>query len=79
MRFALERLLPEAQTDRRLFIEERLVIGPKKTLILVNCVGRHFLLATAADVITPMGEVLPLTESNYRAESPTASRQQGTL
>jgi hypothetical protein len=79
MRFALERLLPEAQTDRRLFVEEKLAIGPKKTLILVNCVGRHFLLATAADVITPIGEVLSLTESNSRGESSTASRQQETV
>lgn len=79
MRSALEKLFPEAQSDRRIFIEERLAIGPKKALILVNCVGRRFLLATTTDVITPMGEVLPFTEGSSRGESPAATRQQETL
>jgi flagellar biogenesis protein FliO len=38
-------------------IEERLQFGPKKTLLLVSCHGRRFLVATAGETIAPLIEV----------------------
>jgi len=57
-RTALGRLLSPAP-GHRLLIEERIAIGPKKTLMLVSCAGRHFLVATAGDFIAPLIEVRP--------------------
>jgi flagellar biogenesis protein FliO len=57
-------------SEQRLSIEERLVIGPKKTLMLVNCDGRRFLLATAGDMIAPMIELSP--SGNADLDDPTA-------
>jgi flagellar biogenesis protein FliO len=53
-------LLPASAAPKRLIsIEERMEIGPKKTLMLVNCAGRRFLLATTGDSIAPLGEIRP--------------------
>ena len=49
--------------ERALRIEERLTLGGKKSVTLLICHGRRFLLATSDDVLTPMGEVLPLSET----------------
>jgi flagellar biogenesis protein FliO len=38
-------------------IEQRIAVGPKQSLILVNCAGRRFLLAMAGDSITSPVEV----------------------
>ena len=38
-------------------IEERLHLGPKKSLLLVNCHGRRFLVATAGETIASLIEV----------------------
>lgn len=46
--------------ERALRIEERLMLGGKKSVTLLVCHGRRFLLAASGDVLTPMGEVLPL-------------------
>jgi len=78
-RGALERLLPKARSDRGLFIEERIAIGQKKEVILVNCAGRRFLLATAADVVASMGEVLPCPGPKSGGESFGSSQQQESL
>ncbi len=48
---------PQAE-DRSLFIEERLSFGPKKQLLVVNCYGRRFLMASSADAVTSLVEVL---------------------
>jgi flagellar biogenesis protein FliO len=40
-------------------MEERLSLGPKKTLFLVDCAGRKFLVAAGADTIVAMTEVRP--------------------
>jgi hypothetical protein len=52
---------PEAP-QRLMSIEERLVVGPKKSLMLVTCAGRRFLFATTDDSITAPIEVRPFTE-----------------
>ncbi len=65
-------------SEQRLSIEERLVIGPKKTLMLVNCDGRRFLLATAGDMIAPMIELSPSDSNDADSTTTgTASRKAG--
>jgi hypothetical protein len=59
-RAAFERLVRNVQSSGRLLaIEERISIGPKKTLMLVSCAGRRFLVATASETVGPLIEVLP--------------------
>ena len=80
MRLAFEKLSRTAHPpDRCLSIEERLVIGPKKTLMLVNCEGRRFLLAMAGDMITPMIEVRPLAEDTFRGVESGIAVHKGCL
>jgi flagellar biogenesis protein FliO len=43
--------------ERVLAIEDRVVIGPKKSLVVVRCHGQRFLIATAGDSIGPVIEV----------------------
>jgi hypothetical protein len=38
-------------------LEGRLSLGPKKSLVLVNCRGKSVLLALGSEVITPIMEV----------------------
>jgi flagellar biogenesis protein FliO len=49
-------------------MEERLSLGPKKMLFLVECEGRKFLIATGADTIVTMTEVRS-TEKRRKAEN----------
>jgi flagellar biogenesis protein FliO len=44
-------------TQRLLAVEERVIIGPKKTLLLVRCRDQRFLIATSGDTIGPVVEV----------------------
>jgi len=79
-RSVLERLsLPARSSDRLLSIEDRITIGPKKTLMLVNCAGRRFLVATAGDAIVPMIEVRPLRNDGVSGEFDAGERQEGVL
>jgi len=58
-----QRFLQTAEAPPPLMsIEERLAVGPKKSLVLIACSGRRFLLATAGDSITAPVEVRPLPE-----------------
>jgi flagellar biogenesis protein FliO len=43
--------------ETALRIDEKLSLGPKKTLFLVACSGKQFLVATGADTIVSMVEV----------------------
>ena len=64
MRGTFQTLLRTADPPKRLIsIEERMAIGPKKSLILVNCAGRRFLFASSDDSMTPLVEVKALTET----------------
>jgi len=49
-----------AHVDNVLALDGKLSLGPKKTLFLVNCKGRQFLVATGAETIASMVEVLPV-------------------
>lgn len=56
----LRRFAPAAGcTERSLAVEERVAIGPKKSLILVRCHGRRFLVASAGDTVGPFVEIAP--------------------
>ena len=43
--------------DRALVVEDRVALGPKKSLIVVRCHGQRFLIATAGDTIHPLIEI----------------------
>lgn len=43
--------------ERVLAIEDQVAIGPRKSLLVVRCHGRRFLVATAGDTIGPVIEV----------------------
>lgn len=49
--------LSREEGSSMLRIEERLHLGPKKELILVNCDGRHFLIAVTGETISPFMEI----------------------
>jgi Flagellar biosynthesis protein, FliO len=49
-----------SRVDNVLALDGKLSLGPKKTLFLVNCKGRQFLVATGAETIASMVEVLPV-------------------
>ena len=48
--------LPTA-SEMPIRLEGRLNLGPKKSLVLVNCRGKSVLLAMGSEVITPIMEV----------------------
>jgi hypothetical protein len=51
--------------ERLLVLEDRLAIGPKKSLALVQCAGRRYLVAVSGDAIAALQEV-PSRESRPR-------------
>ena len=56
----LRRFTPTASSAPRvLAVEDRVTIGPKKSLVVVRCHGRRFLIATCGDTIGPVIEVTP--------------------
>jgi flagellar biogenesis protein FliO len=42
--------------DAPLHAEARLSLGPRKSLVLVNCCGRRVLVGIAGDAMVPLGE-----------------------
>ena len=48
---------PRAAGDAPLLLEARLGLGPKKSLVLVNCCGKRVLLALSGDTIHPVMEI----------------------
>ncbi|MFZ0632235.1 MAG: flagellar biosynthetic protein FliO [Acidobacteriaceae bacterium] len=46
-----------AGTEGALRVEGRISLGPKKSLVLVNCLGRQVLLAVSGDAVTPVMEL----------------------
>lgn len=51
-------------TESLLRIEEKLVLGPKKTLYLVHCKGRDILIAAGADTIASMVELAHIADAD---------------
>ena len=76
-RIALGRLWSPTPMQDRLFIEERITIGPKKTLTLVNCAGRRFLVAAAGDFIAPLIEIGAQSSAARHADSPAINTENG--
>lgn len=58
-RALLGRFAATTPTQRALAVEDRVAIGPKKSLLVVRCHGQRFLVATAGDTIGPVIEVVP--------------------
>jgi flagellar biogenesis protein FliO len=52
--------------ERSLRVEEQLMLGGKKSLTLVSCDGRRYLLAASGEAITPLIEVCPPREVHPR-------------
>jgi flagellar biogenesis protein FliO len=63
IRRILSARMPSALKTRELKVEERLSIGPKKSLLIVYCRGERFLVASGAENIS---SVLPLSPSKSR-------------
>jgi flagellar biogenesis protein FliO len=59
-RWLLQRFTRTANTvERVLAVEDRVAIGPKKSLMVVRCHGQRFLVGTCGDTIGPVIEVTP--------------------
>jgi hypothetical protein len=61
-------------------IEERLSLGPKKMLFLVDCSGKQFLVATGAETIVSMIEISgghPVKAESRRKKVGAVRMQQG--
>lgn len=43
--------------ERVLAVEDRVAVGPKKSLLVVRCHGQRFLVGVSADAIGPLVEV----------------------
>lgn len=52
--------MQQVGAETALRIDEKLSLGPKKTLFLVACRGKQFLVATGADTIVSLVEVTAL-------------------
>lgn len=60
VRSLLKKINPAVSSaERSLVLEDRVTIGPKKSLVVVRCHGQRFLVATAGDTIGPVIEVAP--------------------
>lgn len=60
VRWLIRRTSPAAaRAERALAVEERVAIGPKKSLVVVRCHGQRFLIATAGDTVGPLIEIAP--------------------
>ena len=72
-RVTAARLAAKRQTAREsgLSVEGRVNLGPKKSLLLVHCHGRRYLIASAGDRIAPIVEVLPVSSR----KPPSAARK----
>lgn len=83
---AVSRRMSQAREDaeRHLRIDERLNIGPKKSLLLVSCCGQRVLVAVAGETVTTLLEVDTQkdtqkmdTQKATRTGSKTESKQPG--
>lgn len=55
VRALFKRLAPAANSSERILaIEDRVVLGPKKSLLVVRCHGHRFLVATSAESVGPI-------------------------
>ncbi len=66
----LRRFRTAPATAAPLHLESRVSLGPKKSLVLVNCCGKRVLLAIAGDAITPVMEVAARRRPGAAKERP---------
>jgi len=58
LRAGLQRLFrTQIAGDAPLQLEARLNLGPKKSLVLVNCCGKRVLLGVCGDTIVPLADL----------------------
>lgn len=57
-----------AAPERALAVEERVALGPKKSLLVVRCHGQRFLVGVTADTVGPFVEIGAAARS--RAKTP---------
>lgn len=58
--------------ERVLAVEERVSIGPRKTLVLIRCHNQQFLVATAGDTVGPIIEIAPRKIARRSGREPQA-------
>lgn len=63
---------PATCAERALAVEERVAIGPKKSLMVVRCHGQRFLVGTAGDAIGPVIEIAEPKPVRRTRRRPTA-------
>ena len=59
LRWMRGRMKARTGMEAALRVEGRISLGPKKSLVLVNCLGRQVLLAVSGDAVTPVMEIAP--------------------
>lgn len=62
--------------ERMLAVEERVALGPKKSLVLVRCHHQLFLIAVSGDTIGPLTEI---AKPRAARKSSTAAAQRACL
>ena len=67
---------PRAAGDAPLLLEARLGLGPKKSLVLVNCCGKRVLLALSGDTIHPVMEMSAGARTAKKGQSSRKERSQ---
>lgn len=69
VRWLLKRVAPAVgSAERALAVEEKVAIGPKKSLVVVRCHDQRFLVATAGDAVGPIVEIAPPKPTRRRRE-----------
>lgn len=75
VRWLMGRFIPAARTaERALAVEDRVTIGPKKSLVVVRCRGQRFLVAAAGDTIGPIIEIAGEVAGEIAAPKSSATR-----
>ena len=71
VRALFKKLAPAANSsERTLAIEDRLALGPKKSLVVVRCHGQRFLVATSAESVGPIHKLAgPKATRRFRTEN----------
>jgi flagellar biogenesis protein FliO len=73
IRFLSQKFTRSASSaEHALAVEDRVALGPKKSLFVVRCHGRHFLVAAAGDTIGPLIEVAPRKPARCPRKEPQA-------
>lgn len=61
--------------ERTLAVEDRVAVGPKKSLLVVRCYGQRFMVGVTADSIGPFVEVGTSQSTALSIAKPAAQRR----